>query len=133
VRLTAPLRDAARLCEVIGILWGLATGMHPVVVACANRLAQDQLGRALAGAFEQMIDPEPASRDRAASERHGVQAAGRADVQAAEAPVADRGATKWEQAKDLDDALTHLIVPPDATERPVGLTANRPPLTRLVR
>ena len=123
-RLAAPLGDAARLCEVVGILWGLATGMHLVVVACANRLAHDQLGRALAEAFEQMIDPGPASLDRAVSERRGVQAAGRADEQVAEAPVADRGA--FELAKAADDALRRVTeVPLAATGLRNGLTARR--------
>jgi hypothetical protein len=32
--------------------------MHPLVVACANRLAHDELVNALAGVFERALDPE---------------------------------------------------------------------------
>lgn len=61
-RLTAPLGDAARVCEIAGIVIGLVTGMHPLVMACAKRLAHDELGNMLARGFEQLInsiDPEP--------------------------------------------------------------------------
>jgi len=57
-RLTAPLENAARICEIVGVLVGVATGMHPLVVACANRLAHDELVNALAGVFERALDPE---------------------------------------------------------------------------
>ena len=138
-RLTAPLEDAARLCEVVGVLVGLATGMHPLVVACANRLVHDQLGSALAGAFERLIDPGPVSRDRAAGEWHGVHAAGRTDEQAAKAPAADRSAIGWiERATTLHDALTRnsltargpAVDRTDAIEPPNSLTARRPAVDR---
>ena len=127
-RLTAPVEDAARLCEVVGVLVGLATGMHPLVVACANRLVHDQLGSALAGAFERLIDPGPVSRDRAAGESHGVDAAGRTDEQAAKAPPADRSAI--ELARDLQAALDRISNPPDAIGPPNSLTARRPAVDR---
>jgi len=108
-RLTAPLENAARVCEVAGVLIGLATGVHPLVVACGNRLAHDLLGQALAGAFERMPDSEAARRERAAGERHGVQAAGRAREKAAETP--GRSATSAAERDKARDQriIDHLI------------------------
>jgi hypothetical protein len=53
--LTAPLEDAARVCEIAGIVIGLATGAHPLVIACAKRLAHDEAGQMLSAAFEQVF------------------------------------------------------------------------------
>jgi hypothetical protein len=65
--LTVPLEDAALICEIAGIFIGLATGAHPLVMACAHRLAHDESGRLLSKGFEQIFDsigarPKPAAR-----------------------------------------------------------------------
>jgi hypothetical protein len=62
--LTRPLEGAARGCEIAGIVIGLATGAHPLVLACAKRLAHDEVGQVLSSGFEQAIRsigaaPEP--------------------------------------------------------------------------
>ena len=62
--LTRPLENAARICEVVGIVFGLATGMHPLVMACAKRLAHDELRRGIARGFEQIICSRDADRGR---------------------------------------------------------------------
>jgi hypothetical protein len=54
-RLTVPLEAAARLCEVAGIVVGLAAGAHPLVMACAKRLGHDALGRTLTGEFKKIL------------------------------------------------------------------------------
>jgi hypothetical protein len=55
VRLTAPLEGAARLCEVAGIIVGLAAGAHPLVMACAKRLLHDELGQAVTREFTNIL------------------------------------------------------------------------------
>jgi hypothetical protein len=62
-QLTEPLEGAARLCEIAGIVIGLATGTGPLVAACTKLLVHDELGRALSDVFEEIInsigaDPE---------------------------------------------------------------------------
>ena len=61
--LTGPLEDAARICEIAGIVIGLATGAHPLVIACAKRLAHDEAGQMLSGAFDQVITSIDAGHD----------------------------------------------------------------------
>jgi hypothetical protein len=61
--LTMPLGDAARVCEIAGIVIGLATGAHPLVMACAKRLAHDEAGRMLSRAFEQVSTSIDAGHD----------------------------------------------------------------------
>ena len=56
-RVSEPPENAARICEVAGIALGLATGAHPLVIACAKRLAHDELGDVLARGFEKIFDP----------------------------------------------------------------------------
>ena len=66
--LTAPLEDAARVCELAGIVIGLATGAHPLVIACVKRLAHDEAGEILSAAFEQIFTSIDAGRqDRPAA------------------------------------------------------------------
>jgi hypothetical protein len=63
--LTARLEGAARVCEVAGIVVGLATGLQPLVIACVKLLAHDELGIALSRELEQIInsvDAEPEIR-----------------------------------------------------------------------
>jgi hypothetical protein len=72
VRLTAPLEGAARVCEVAGIVLGMATGMHPLVLACAKRLAHDELGKVLSRGFEQIIDSPGTGRERTADANRGT-------------------------------------------------------------
>lgn len=55
-RITEPLEDAARICEVAGIALGLATGAHPLVIACGKRLAYGELGDVIAEGFEKIFD-----------------------------------------------------------------------------
>jgi hypothetical protein len=61
--LTAPLEDAARICELAGIVIGLATGAHPLVIACAKRLAHDEVGQVLSRGFEQAFSSIDAGHD----------------------------------------------------------------------
>jgi hypothetical protein len=70
--LTRPLEGAARVCEVAGIVIGLATGMHPLVIACAKRLAHDELQRGIARGFEQIISSPGAGRERTADTTRGT-------------------------------------------------------------
>jgi hypothetical protein len=63
---TAQLEAAAYLCEVAGIVIGLATHNYPMVIACFKRLGHDKLGDALAKTFEQIIDPLGADREPSA-------------------------------------------------------------------
>jgi hypothetical protein len=65
--LTVPLESAARACEIAGIVIGLATGAHPLAMACAHRLANDETGRLLSKGFEQVITSIDADRDRSAT------------------------------------------------------------------
>jgi hypothetical protein len=64
--LTRPLEDVARVCEIAGIVIGLVTGAHLLVLACAKRLARDEVGQVLSRGFEQAITSIGADRDRTA-------------------------------------------------------------------
>ena len=63
---TAPLENAARICEIIGIAVGLATNLHPLVVACAKPLAHSELSKVFTTMVEQALTPT----DTAAAEHH---------------------------------------------------------------
>ncbi len=53
--LTGPPEGAARLCEVTGIIIGLVTGGHPLVLACAKRLAHDAADQLLSAGFKHIF------------------------------------------------------------------------------
>jgi hypothetical protein len=72
--LTRPLENAALICEVAGIVVGLATGIHPLVIACAKRLAHDGLRREIGRGFEQIIGSPHAGRERTAGRTRGTRA-----------------------------------------------------------
>jgi hypothetical protein len=55
-----PLQSAVHFLEVAGIVLGLATGMHPLVLTCVKHLAYDELGETLTHAFEQIMSPADA-------------------------------------------------------------------------
>ena len=50
-------------CEVAGIVIGLSTGIHPLVMACAKRIAHDEAGKILSGAFERVLPSINAGHD----------------------------------------------------------------------
>jgi hypothetical protein len=52
---TTPLDDAARICDVTGIVFGVLTGMHPLVITCVKQLARDAIGQGLAEGFERIM------------------------------------------------------------------------------
>jgi hypothetical protein len=54
--LTTPLEEAARVCEVAGMIFGAVTGLHPVTVVCAKMFAHDEAGRGIPAAVEKVID-----------------------------------------------------------------------------
>jgi hypothetical protein len=62
---TAPLGDAARICEIAGIVIGFATGNIPLVIVCGKLLVHDALGDVLAEKLEQIIAAPGANSDRA--------------------------------------------------------------------
>jgi hypothetical protein len=67
---TTPLEQAARVCEVAGIVFGVLTGLHPVVIACAKRLARDETGQALSAGFQRIMTfPDAVARPAAAAGR----------------------------------------------------------------
>lgn len=55
-RLTAPFEDAARICEIVGVVVGALTGMHALVMACGKRLAHDVGHELLGKGFESVVD-----------------------------------------------------------------------------
>jgi hypothetical protein len=65
--------DAVRFCEIVGIVVGLATGVHPLAISCTKSLARDvldeRLGAAIKGVFRDNAiavdrDPPQASATR---------------------------------------------------------------------
>ena len=61
---TAPLEDGARICEIVGIVIGLATGVHPLVIACVKRLAHGEVKDLLSRGLEQIIDSTGTDSER---------------------------------------------------------------------
>lgn len=55
-----PLQSTVHVLEVVGIVLGLAAGMHPLVITCVKHLAYDEFGGALTHAFEQIMSPTDA-------------------------------------------------------------------------
>lgn len=52
---TAPLEAVARICEIAGIVIGLLTGAHVLVIACAKPFVHDEAKRLLGKGFEHVI------------------------------------------------------------------------------
>jgi hypothetical protein len=103
-RLTAPLEGAARLCEVAGIIVGLAAGAHPLVMACAKRLVHDELGQALTREFTNILgsadqDRETPDSREAAESRDGRDTAEHRNSRGTAEPGNYRGRP---QGSDLD-------------------------------
>lgn len=55
---TAPMAQAARCCEIAGVVVGTLTGLHPVAAVCVKMLAHDEVTRALTRHLTDLIrDP----------------------------------------------------------------------------
>ena len=59
-----PVEDALHVLEVVGVVIGMAVGLHPLVITCVEHLAFDQIGSALTTAIKRMMECT-ASRCRA--------------------------------------------------------------------
>jgi len=60
---TALLGDAARVCEIAGIVIGFATGAHLLFIASAKLFAHDELGDELAKGFGHVINGDLSIED----------------------------------------------------------------------
>ena len=115
-KLTAPLGRAARLCEVTAIVIGLATGAHPLVVACAKQYAHDKLGEVLAEGFKQIINSTGADREQAIDEQSSLDATEADDTPRAEADrlsleLARHGFPDTQQASEAGPATDRVAAP----------------------
>lgn len=54
------MERAVHAFEVAGIVIGLVTGLHPLVITCVKHLVHDELGAALTDAFKQIMSPAEA-------------------------------------------------------------------------
>jgi hypothetical protein len=61
--ITRPVEDAAKIIEVVGIVVGLVTGLHPLVLACARPLAHSEIAGLVAKALEKAMSPMEAHSD----------------------------------------------------------------------
>jgi hypothetical protein len=64
--LAPPLGEAAGFCEIVGVVAGVATGLHPLALAAAKMLAHDEVQEELARAIRQaartvFAGPQPAA------------------------------------------------------------------------
>lgn len=50
-----PVENGLHTLEIVGIVIGLITGLHPLVIACAKHLAHDEFGSMLATAIKQAM------------------------------------------------------------------------------
>ena len=50
-----PVENGLHTLEVVGIVVGLVTGLHPLVIACAKHLAHDEFGSTVATGIKQAI------------------------------------------------------------------------------
>jgi hypothetical protein len=59
------IQGITRVCEYAGIAVGLATGLHPLAMACVKHLAHDQIGREISAAVSRVIGgpDEPGGRE----------------------------------------------------------------------
>jgi hypothetical protein len=64
-QVTAPIENAVRICEIAGIVIGTSTGAHPLVIACAKRLAHNELGNVLTRGFKRLLDSTGTDREKA--------------------------------------------------------------------
>ena len=51
-----PVEDALHVLEVVGVVIGMAVGLHPLVITCVEHLAFDQIGSALTTAIKRMME-----------------------------------------------------------------------------
>jgi hypothetical protein len=72
--ISGEIQDAVRVCEVVGIGIGLATGLHPLAIACTKSLLHDELSKTLSTAINKALstaikdvfsDPDTITVDRA--------------------------------------------------------------------
>jgi hypothetical protein len=61
--MTEPIADLAHGLEVAGIIIAVATGMHPLLIACAKPLLREMLSNAISEAFEKLIEELLVSTD----------------------------------------------------------------------
>jgi hypothetical protein len=55
-----PVENGLHTLEIVGIVIGLVTGLHPLVIACAKHLAHDEFGSMLTTAIKQAMKPPSA-------------------------------------------------------------------------
>ena len=92
--ITEELDEAAKIIEVVGIIIGLATGLHPLVLACVKPLAHSEIAELVAdGLNHAMSPPEAHSGARPAEVTHGQ-----------ESPI-DRQQTMFPQAVAETEAV----------------------------
>jgi hypothetical protein len=63
--ITEPIEDVEHGLELVGILVGLVTGIHPLVMTCAKYLIHDEISRILSEGIKNALDSTFKSLERA--------------------------------------------------------------------
>src|SRR6202042_1116912 len=50
------IQGVVRTCEYVGIAVGLATGLHPLAIACVKHLARDEISRQMSAAIGRVFE-----------------------------------------------------------------------------
>ena len=66
--ITGKMEEAAKIFEVVGIAIGLATGLHPLVLACAKPLAHSEIAQLVADGLNEAMSPTEAHSGTSLSE-----------------------------------------------------------------
>jgi hypothetical protein len=67
--ITGPAEDTAKIMEVVGITVGLLTGLHPLVLACAESLTRSEVAELISKGLTQAISPAGDSCEAASASR----------------------------------------------------------------
>jgi indole-3-glycerol phosphate synthase len=70
----APLENAVRIYEIVGVIGGAAQDLSPLVIVYAKRDVHDELGKVLARGFEQIVNSIGADRQRAPAQSDSARA-----------------------------------------------------------
>jgi len=120
--LTKPLEDAADVCELAGILIGLTTGAHLLVIACAKPLGHDLAGQVLSEAFDQMMSSADAGRTQPAASAAPQPSAPSARPSGRSVVVNEPAA----QTSSVSEFAIDLVQGKPARLRATGLAAGEP-------
>ena len=108
--ITKPMGDTAKIIEIVGVVVGFLTGLHPLVLACAKPLAHNQIAELVAKGLEKAMSPVATHSGMSSADTRRVAAVfGRDRIDAAK-----EGPSQRDPATEDPQSPRKILLGPDA-------------------